>query len=267
MENLGNFGLEGNIQEVRAGCSNINQIFLSRLMNLCAASAMNLPLKPLSVLGEREAQIISECEYLIKFFNTRNIHRQELAQNWKDNVTYFSPAEFNERQSLFEPLRDRFFTDPNQNFIFKWKNFLGKQRVLKNFEKQISTLVLETFFLNFVYKFSLNENSLEIRDIDQQLEQISGTVKFHPELYTPLLLQKAKDCMTGEIFCHKCGISFDSVEKILPHCAKYHPDLVDEEEVEAVKSARESRRLEELTEAQKCRHANNHPECSLCFRD
>ena len=265
MENLPNFGLQPNVQEFRAGCSKINQIFQSRIMNLCAASCMDMPLRPLSEVGEREAKIISECEYLIHFFNTRNHHRERLSQNWTDNVTYFTPEEFNQRTSLFETYKDRFFTNQNQNFIFKWKNFLGKQRVLTNFQKQISTLVLENFFLNFLYKFSLNESSLEIRDIDQQLEQISGTLKFHPELYTPLLLQKAKDCMSGEIFCHKCAISFDSVEKIIPHCSKYHPDLVDEEGFELVKSARETRRLEELTEAQKCRHQNFPPECTRCF--
>ena len=234
-------------------------------MNFCAASGMNMPLRPLTELGEREARILSECEYLVKFYNTRNNHRQRLAPNWTENVTYISPAEFHQRVSLFETYTDRFFTNQNQNFIFKWKHFLGKQRVLKNFEKQISTLVLENFFLNFLYKFTMNDNSLEVRDIDQQLNQISGTIKFHPELYTPLLLQKAKDCMVGEFFCHKCCISFDSVEKILPHCTKYHSDLVDEEGVELVKSARETRRHEELTEAQKCRHQNNHPDCTSCF--
>ena len=108
---------------------------------------------------------------------------------------------------------------------------------------------------------------MNIQDIDRQLEIPSGTLKFHEEILTPLLLQKAYDTISHEYFCHKCCVGFETEEKILPHVVKYHPDLVDNETLENVRSARETRRTAELEEAYKCRHRNVHPECESCFRE
>ena len=261
------FGLPENLQVRQADTSRIKQLFTSRILDLCASSLMNSPLRPLSTeISERNAEITSQCEWLLRYYNNPNNVPQRLPVNWVNEVTQISPGEFSERISLFEHHEDRYYSSP-QSIIFKWKPVRGRQILLNRCKTQISLLQIIPFFHNFIYKFSLNTNSVNVHDIDRQLEIPSGTLKFHEEIFTPFLLQKAFETISHEFFCHKCVIGFEKEEKILPHVIKFHPDLVNNETIENVKSARETRRTAELEEAYKCRHQNQHPECNLCFRD
>ena len=261
------FGLPENVQVRQADTSRIKQIFSSRMLDLCASSLMNKKLRPLSAeITERNAFITSQCEWLICYYNQPVNVPQRLPLNWVDDVTQTSSIEFSERTSLFKYHEDRYYTSP-QNFIFEWKPVRGRNLLLKQCKSQISLLQIIPFFNNFLYKYSLNSNSINVQDIDGQLENPSGTLKFHEEILTPLLLQKAVETISHNYFCHKCCVGFETEEKILPHVIKFHPDFINNETIESVKSARETRRTAELEEAYKCRHQIKHPECLSCFRD
>ena len=264
---LETFGLPENLQVRQADTARVKQLFSSRILDLCASSCMNTPLRPLSPeLTERNAIITSQCEWLIRYYNNPVNIPQRLPVNWVDEVTQTSSMQFSERTSLFEYHEDRYYTSA-QNFIFKWKPVRGRQILLKQCKSQISLLQIIPFFNNFLYKYSLNANSINVQDIDGQLECPTGTLKFHEEILTPLLLQKSFETISHDYFCHKCCVGFETEEKILPHLIKFHPDLIDNETIESVKSARETRRTAELEEAYKCRHQIKHPECLSCFRD
>ena len=247
----------------KGGAKELDQRTFERLLDLCATSLMDGPFQPLSdSLNDRMLKIVEQTEYLVEFFNENGA--REVPSDWTDRAIRVTQEDMFTRLRLFETMTDeRFQQQPT--FIYSMRQFAQRNEVIQNFLKTISNLQTWPFFHNFLYKLSMNAETRNVEEIDRHLESSRGTRKYHEEIYFPLQLQKAADVMTSNFFCKKCGMGFTKAEAVFSHCAKVHVGFVNEEVIEEMKSARETRRNFEIDLAHRCRHTELHPDCIVCF--
>ena len=248
-----------------AGVKNLHKMTCKKIINLaasCFGGGLFQPLFDPSILSDRELRMIEQVQFLVTHQNTG---RGRLSRNWADEINYCLTREnLVNRLNFFDKYFHEAFTS-EPDFIFEAKNTPLRETFIKKMNFQISELLENSFFLHFLYKFSLSDNAENILEKDKKLEEIHGFSAPYEDIYMASLLENIRNCLSSTYFCGLCLKSFKKSEEILPHMSAFHKSFVSNEAVEQLRNAREARRRQESEDQLRTRHSDNHPECDTCF--